>query len=256
MKYKAHPFAEIFPLRNGPALWDIGKDIKEHGLLESIIIFEEMILDGRGRDACCEKFGVQPVYEYFEGTRLEALNYVRSKNLFRRHLGEGERAMAAADYLKALRGIHKSDKTPNVPIGTPSSQKQAAKDFNVSLRSINRAVAVQDHAEPEVANAVRNGHAAVSDAATISKEKPAVQRKAVEAVVNGHAKTLSEAVKPATPEAKKKSKDMGAAIGKVVRYADELVRGKPRLSALRDSVHAHLQNAMKAVASLEQAAGI
>ena len=44
-------------------------DIREHGLRQSIIIFEGQVLDGRNRLAACELAEVEPTFETFqEGT--------------------------------------------------------------------------------------------------------------------------------------------------------------------------------------------
>ena len=61
-------------------------DIRAHGLLDPIVLFEQRILDGRNRAAACEAAGVAPRYVEFHGAREEALMFVVSHNLKRRHL--------------------------------------------------------------------------------------------------------------------------------------------------------------------------
>src|SRR5262245_28470126 len=96
LNYEPHPFAEIFPLQQGRALWELRDDIRSYGLLEEIVLYEGKVLDGRQRQQACLGANVPPRYTEFEGTREEALRFVVSKNLHRRHLGESERAMVAA----------------------------------------------------------------------------------------------------------------------------------------------------------------
>jgi len=51
-------------------------------------------LDGRNRLRACEKAGVEPHFESFDG--LDPEGFVISENVTRRHLTAGQRGMAAA----------------------------------------------------------------------------------------------------------------------------------------------------------------
>lgn len=92
----------------------------------------------------CIEIGIDPITKQWDG-RGEALAYVLSKNLHRRHLSDSQRAMVA-------------DKIANLRVGRPSeiaqhcassgavSQTQAADMMNVGRRSVQKARSVESAA--------------------------------------------------------------------------------------------------------------
>jgi hypothetical protein len=95
-----HPLADIFPLMEGGEFDELVGDIKRRGLHESIIIFEEKVLEGRNRARACEKAGVEPHYKELIGTKEEATRYVISANIHRRHLKPSQRRESLKTLLK------------------------------------------------------------------------------------------------------------------------------------------------------------
>ena len=91
-----HPIASIFPLLEGDELQALADDIRQHGLREPIWFYEGKVLDGRNRAAACAMIGVEPVTKPFTGTLLDALAFVWSENIIRRHLDPGQAAVAEA----------------------------------------------------------------------------------------------------------------------------------------------------------------
>ena len=81
---EAHRFCEIFPVADESTLQDMANSISQHGLQEDIVTYEGKILDGRSRYSACLMAGVEPVFEEYDGD--DALQYVITKNLHRRHL--------------------------------------------------------------------------------------------------------------------------------------------------------------------------
>lgn len=95
-----HPMANMFPLLEGKELDTLAESIKAIGLLEPIVRYEGMILDGRNRYLACKRAG----YEFKEGDFIELFDnvdpflYVVSKNIERRHLNQEQKR----EIIKAL----------------------------------------------------------------------------------------------------------------------------------------------------------
>ena len=68
----AHPICLLIPSADEDELQNLTDDIRAHGLLDPIVLFEGMILDGRNRAAACERAGVAPRYVRFAGDREDA----------------------------------------------------------------------------------------------------------------------------------------------------------------------------------------
>jgi hypothetical protein len=97
-----HPIADIFPLMEGDEFNELVGDIKRRGLRFPIWMFEGMVLDGRNRVRASAKAGYElkdTDIKQFEGTKEEAIRFVISANIHRRHFKKPEERRK---YLKAL----------------------------------------------------------------------------------------------------------------------------------------------------------
>ena len=152
-----HPFAEIFPLADGPQMHQLRDDLKENGLREPITTWidpagKNWLLDGRRRETCCIALNIPLRYYEFHGSEQDALAYVISKNLTRRHLTLEERAFIAAKLATMTIGRNKPTNTaPAVFI----SQAQAAEKMNVSVDTVQRAKEVATKGVPELVDAAK-----------------------------------------------------------------------------------------------------
>jgi N6-adenosine-specific RNA methylase IME4 len=159
-----HPLADIFPLVEGAEFDELVADIREHGLHEPIVVFEDKILDGRNRYRACEAAGIEPTFTVYQGD--DPISYVVSLNLRRRHLDESQRAMVAAR-LEQLK--HGGDRKSNhQDANWHLDREDAASLLNVGVRSVARAAEVRDHGAPELVRAVEQGAVSVSAAADIA----------------------------------------------------------------------------------------
>jgi len=83
-EYEFHEIASLFPLMFGEEFAPFKKDIEENGLLVPIILYKGKILDGRNRYNACKELGIETKFEEYKGDK--PVEYILSKNLFRRHL--------------------------------------------------------------------------------------------------------------------------------------------------------------------------
>lgn len=196
----SHPYAELFPLHDeGKTFDDFWLDIQQNGLKEKIVKYQDKILDGRRRERACRRAGIEPKYVEFKGTDEQALIFSVSKNLHRRHLGEGERAIVAARIVTTRQGnpgIGKNHETSQNATftGKPVSAKEAAEMTGSTEAKVDRAKKVISSENPVLEKAVIDGTLSVSDAASIADEPEKVQNQAVEDVKSGKASTAKKAV--------------------------------------------------------------
>jgi len=164
-----HPLADIFPLVEGQDFAELVDDIREHGLHEPIVVYEDKILDGRNRYRACEAAGVEPTFTVYTGD--DPVAYVISLNLRRRHLDESQRAMVAAKLATLKLGDNQHSE--GLPIGRSSEL------LNVGERSVARAREVIDRGATELVQAVERGRVSVSAAADIATQPIEEQREIV-----------------------------------------------------------------------------
>lgn len=180
-----HPYADLFPLIEGEDFAQLVADVKANDLRERIVVWDGAILDGRNRYRACLAAGLienddgpdraKYFVRFVPGVDGDALAFVISKNLARRHLNESQRSYIAAKLANLQHGGDRKsdgDQAANLPLEnepppTPPpavTQAKAAALLNVSQRSVRAAKAVQDKGTPELQRAVEQGTVAVSAA--------------------------------------------------------------------------------------------
>ncbi|WP_445222218.1 hypothetical protein ACKWRH_21420 [Bradyrhizobium sp. Pa8] len=210
---KFHPLANLFPMLSDQELEDLGEDMRANGQLEDVILHRDMILDGRNRYTAATRKGLPVRTSLFQGDDREALNWVISKNLKRRHLTESQRAMVAARIATLKLGANQH--TQGAPIGAPLldlvgasepqqvepaasiSQTEAADMMSVGRRSVQRAATVVEQGIPDLQHAVEQDKVAVSVAEKIARMPEAEQPAALEkALPNGARAIMSSRKEP------------------------------------------------------------
>src|SRR5262249_18788087 len=112
---KFHPLADLFPLMEGEEFAALVADIDKNGLQQHVVTYEGKILDGRNRYRAMLaleyedehiKANCKPLHEVLGLVRArdvkkdEALKYVISANLHRRHLTAERKREIIAGLLK------------------------------------------------------------------------------------------------------------------------------------------------------------
>lgn len=175
MNYKPHPAAEIFPMMSAEEFDGLVIDIKAHGLLEPVVLYDGKVLDGRNRLRACQQLNIEPRFEHWPNGE-DPHEYVVSKNLHRRHLNESQRAMVAAKMAILEKGQVASQRVGD-RIRSPSII-EAADALSIGKTTVIEAKKVLKDGTPEEIAAVESGEIAASTVAKqIRKGIPKEQRK-------------------------------------------------------------------------------
>jgi ParB-like chromosome segregation protein Spo0J len=215
-----HPICLLIPSADDDELQDLTDDIRAHGLIAPIVLFEGMILDGRNRAAACERAGIAPRYVSFEGGREDALILVVSHNLKRRHLTKqaiADALVAAEDFnlhytlAEPAAGAEATTDGPDAqsvikitePKTTSSRKLAQATGRVVSHVMIAATRKVKEKGEPELQEAVKRGRIGVQDAAKVA-DLPPEQQKAIAGSPKPRraAAEAADAAKSAAPSAR------------------------------------------------------
>lgn len=221
---KFHPFAEIFPLLDDAEFDALVADIKQHGLREHIWLYEGKILDGRNRFLACKTAKVEPQFREYKGD--DALAFVVSLNVQRRHLTTSQRAMAAAEIAKLSQGERKSN------AHKCASQNEAAQSLKVSRRSVQNAKQVIDHGSKALKEAVKSGDVPVTRAAAVVDLPKPEQLKAAKAKP-APAETEEDSEAPERPDDIDEDAALAAAEADYARRIDAVMQSDDKLAEAR-----------------------
>lgn len=179
---QAHRYAGLFPMIEPKEFEELKADIKQHGLLQPIYLYENQILDGRNRHKACIELGITPRFEEYKGNA--PLDFVISLNLKRRHLTSAQMGCVAVDALPLFREEAKKrqqaaggavpQKIGEAPHEGEATQK-AAKTFNTNRTYINTLANLKE-TKPDVFTEVKNGIKTMADVHSLEwAEKKAAQ---------------------------------------------------------------------------------
>lgn len=213
-KYKVHPFCERFPRMTAEEYRETKESISRLGrLTDPLEVWGNKLIDGRNRSDICEELGIDPgrpkewhpPAECFTAEEQDAAlwEYLKAKNLCRRHLNSGQVAMIRAADVTDGRGGDRKSKRENSRFDPDkkTTQKEVAAEAHIDRKTLAAAEKVVESGTPALQEAVRDGEVSVSDAAKIVEEPAKVQNAAVKAVRTKESKTVTKAVKAVKEEA-------------------------------------------------------
>jgi 16S rRNA G966 N2-methylase RsmD len=197
MTYPTHPAADLFPMLEGAELAELADDIREHGLVEAVWLWNdpdrgELLLDGRNRVAACEKVGVPLRTRTYTGD--DPIGFSISQNMKRRHLTTGQKAavasevepMYAAEAAKRMLAGKRQEVEQAYPVADPPqgqakprallSRDKAAATVGTSGRRVQQFKRVQQ-AAPDLATKVKAGTLALDRADRVIRDREAEQRR-------------------------------------------------------------------------------
>lgn len=168
-EYEFHPYATVLPMMGKIETDELAADIQANGLRSDIILLDGKILDGRNRYNACRIARVEPRFREFNGDG-DPIDYIVSVNVKRRHLTASQKALVVAKILDLPRGNPKL-KSSKIPTNPKSAQNaelrtvaQAAKDVDVSPRTVGQAKQVLHEAPKETVEKVERGEKSVATA--------------------------------------------------------------------------------------------
>ncbi|MEM3265691.1 MAG: ParB/RepB/Spo0J family partition protein [Thermoplasmata archaeon] len=230
-----HDLCNILPEMTKEEFNELKEDIEKNGLLNPIVLFENKVLDGRHRYRACLELGIEPRFIKFEGDRLDALSFVISENIKRRHLTASQKAFAGVEIREKLmqmtkekqadarkiggllggRGRAKDSEKYNerkeelktilekLPKGTESAEI-ASKIVGTNEKYIREACKIREEA-PELEPMVIQGKITITDASKLARLDKDIRTKAIEMINNSKddSRTVRSFIKEAIAEKRK-----------------------------------------------------
>lgn len=149
-----HATAELIPAMAAADFAELKADIAAHGLQVPVKVMDGKIVDGRHRYRACQELGVEAQIEIVDDIE-DAVGYVISLNVTRRHLSESQRAMIAGRIATRERGEYDRGKSANLQ--NKKTEAEAAEMLNVSPRGVSSSKKVLEHGIEELIAAVDRG---------------------------------------------------------------------------------------------------
>ena len=180
--YVVHPVAALFPDAEPEDRRRMREDIEEQGVRRPVEVQGGFLLDGRTRVSICGELGIEVPWVEVPA-EVDAVGWILSANVHRRHLSTSQRAVLAAELVGVSSGGVEG-----------MTLEEAAAAVNVSRMSVARAKAVGDVDSEELRSAVRDGTVTVADAYKVRDADGDALDEAVREVREGRSRSLSQAL--------------------------------------------------------------
>lgn len=144
-----HKFAMIFPEMDAPTFNSLTENMNTNGwdARHPIVLHKGLILDGRNRLRAAMQVKADPTFSEFIGTDEQALSFVITENLHRRHLTPSERAVIATELLEleTVSDFRQKTENANGTITVSAEDKERKKgtlavNLGISRKTIDRAI--------------------------------------------------------------------------------------------------------------------
>lgn len=228
------------------------EDIRLHGQNDDVLIWNGTLLDGRNRLRACTELGIEPGWSELPKS-IDPVVWVLSHNLHRRHLTTAQRAMVATKLATLLAG----EKKDNAQI-CAASQSEAAKQLNVSRRSVQSARKVRAKASKKVVAAVEAGTMSLNAAVATTKPSDAAKAARVKAKAEADAAKALKQKERADAKAAKEKEKADAKAAKEKAAADKEAAKAAALTpagqakALKNLIQQHIDKAARLVCDLHR----
>lgn len=164
-EYEYGELSTVFPSFVGEEEFKrLVEDIRENGLIDPIVVWDNEIVDGRHRHLACKEAGVEPRYEVLpdDWSFEKVKNRVVALNILRRHLSVGQRALVAAA-LANMQSGQRVDLQPSLNLDEVKSLQESADQLSVSRASVATAKAVKRDT-PDLVEKVNKGEMSLNAA--------------------------------------------------------------------------------------------
>ncbi len=187
-KLVKHPF-NVFPEMTEEERKEVRADIQMHGYDDRypVILYQDKVLDGWNRQKICEELSVTPTYQEFNGSDLEAMDFIWRSNK-RRNLTSSQWSAIAIEAqpimerieadvkkekIEKLEGNRNASKEKQLveqilPIEQPKrdeskrSAAKLAKQFNTNPKYVAKAKELKV-CNPEIFKQIKNGEVSIND---------------------------------------------------------------------------------------------
>jgi hypothetical protein len=162
-RLEPHPLSKLVPPMSPEEFDALVDSVRDNGLIDPIITYEDKILDGRNREEACAVAGVEARFESLpEGQ--DPVAFVLAKNAHRRNLTAGRKAVMA-DRLANF--SHGGDRKSGRGQDAEMQLDEVARLVAVSKRSIGTVRALKKAEQWELYRLVELGKITLNTAATL-----------------------------------------------------------------------------------------